>query len=65
MEENESDIRKAWGILHSLQCDFQYLLQEMNFKKLEFHVHALQMIFKHTDTELQKAKNLIKEREAI
>ncbi len=53
--------QKAWEILHSLQSDLSYFLDETNSTHIILPKYALDMILQRTVCELQRAKDKILE----
>lgn len=56
-----SNVRKAWDILHSLQCNVEYYLIETNSKAVELPKHALDMMLLYMHRELSDAKALLQD----
>ena len=61
-EEQMEEKKNAWNILHTLQSDIMYLLQETNSKDYQPPKHMLDMVFKHIVQQLQEAKDIIYEK---
>jgi len=59
-KQDELEKQSAWNVLHSLQCDLGYFLQETDSRGgQELPKHALDMMLKRTVCELQRAKDKI------
>lgn len=58
-EAKDLNQQNAWEVLHSLQCDLAYFLQETNSSEHTVPKHALDMILKRTVCEIQRAKEKI------
>jgi len=57
--------KDAWSIAHTLQSDIEYLLAETNSKEIQYPKHALDMMFKHIQRQLEDIKAaILAEREA-
>ena len=53
-----ADIQDAWNELHSIQCDLEYFLQDVNSTNIVMPKHALDMMIKYTVIKIKTAKSL-------
>ncbi len=59
--KDKTSASKAWSILHSLETDLQYYMDETNSKNIVPPKHALDMMLKHVLRELYDTKQYLRE----